>query len=129
MTDQQTAAEPEVKAITWRGREIAVRFPTDGQLLVWQRSIKDIQAQDTAAWDGEQALKALSRLGLILDSVMVDRPDREWLDDLTLEEGLGLMDRAEILRLAVEAFGVKTEDETEAPKKVAPAKRARRKAS
>jgi hypothetical protein len=125
MTDQP---ERDERLITFRGREIAVRFPTSGQLMVYQRSLKEIQSQTTGDWDGEKALSAMVRLGRILDSVMLDRTDREWLDDITLDEGLELIDRVEILRLTVEAYADKTE-ETEPTKKAAPAKRARRKAS
>ena len=116
------------RLINFRGRDIAVRFPTDAQLLVWQRTVKELQEQETADWDGEQALTAISRAGRIIDSVIVDRADRTWLDDVTLDDGLSLMDRAEIITKTVAAF---TNDETGTTpaKKAAPVKRARRKAS
>lgn len=133
MTERTPPAPPpaparEERLITFRGREIAVRFPTDGQLLVWQRSVQDIERSDSAAWDGEEAMRAMGRAGRIIDSVIVSRSDREWIDDLTLDEGLSLADRAEIIQLTLEAFTDKTDGKTPA-KKAAPAKRARRKAS
>lgn len=123
MTEQQR----EERLINFRGRDMAVRFPTDAQLLVWQRTVKELQEQETASWTGDQALTAISRAGRIIDSVIVDRADRTWLDDLTLDEGLSLIDRADIITKTIAAF---TEDKAGAPaKKAAPAKRARRKVS
>lgn len=122
MTD--TSEQREQRLITFRGREMAVRFPTDAQLFVWQRTIQEIQQADTDKWDGEEAMRANMRAGRIIDSVIVDRADRTWLDDLTLDEALSLTDRAEIITLTVSAF---TDDKT--PAKRTPAKRARRKAS
>lgn len=132
MTEQTTApAEKPVPfgteaQITFRGRELVVRFPTDAQLMVWKRTMHNLANAENAQWDGEQALAALERAGKIIDSVIVDKADREWLDDLTLDEGLGLVDRAEIIKLTIAAFGV--EDEASKPVKRAPVKRTRRKA-
>lgn len=133
MTKRTSPAPPpaptrEERLITFRGREMAVRFPTDGQLLVWQRSVQEIEQADTGAWDGEEAMRALGRAGKIIDSVLVSKADRQWIDDQTLDEGLSLADRAEIIQLTLEAFTDKTDSKAPA-KKAAPAKRARRKAS
>jgi hypothetical protein len=126
MTERQRE-EPELKQISFRDRDITVCLPTAGQLMVWQRTIKQLQNQDTGAWDGEQALAAMERAGKILDTVVVDRTDRDWLDDLTLDGEIDLPERAEIIKLTVQAFG--TQEEQTPARKAAPAKRARRKAS
>jgi len=124
MTAPPPAPAREQRLITFRGREIAVAMPTDAQIFVWQRTIQELQQADTDAWDGEEAMRANLRAGRIIDSVIVDRADRTWLDDLTLDDALTLVERAEIITLAVSAF---TDDKT--PAEPAPAKRARRKAS
>ena len=125
MTD--TSEQRQQRLINFRGRDMAVRFPTDAQLFVWQRTITELQQADTESWDGEEAMRANMRAGRIIDSVIVDRADRQWLDDLTLDEGLNLADRAEIITLTVAAFTEATDNPT--PTKRAPAKRARRKVS
>lgn len=121
------ASMDEVRAIQFRGREIMVKFPTDGQLIVWQRTVRNLQSTDTNSWTGEDALRAGERAAKIIDSVIVNRADRDWLDDETLDKGLGLIDRAEIITLTIKAFGG-GEEKTPA-KKATPVKRARRKAS
>lgn len=130
---EQTAPPAEKQApfgteslITFRGRQMVVRFPTDAQLMVWKRTMRNLANAENESWDGEQALAALDRAGKIIDSVIVDRADREWLDDLTLDDGLTLVDRAEIIKLTITAFGAEGEDTK--PAKRAPAKRTRRKA-
>jgi len=120
-----TSEKREQRLINFRGREIAVRLPTDAQLFVWQRTLQELQQADTDSWDGEEAMRANMRAGRIIDSLIVDRADRTWLDDLTLDEGLTLTDRAQILHDTITAFG----SQDDAPAKPAPAKRARRKAS
>jgi hypothetical protein len=92
MTDQEKAAEtaeeeaPVELPVMLRDREIYVRMPTPEQLLVWQRTVKRLtEAPVDASWTGSEVMAALERLRKIVDTVMVNRADRDWLDDEFLE--------------------------------------------
>lgn len=114
--------------ITFRDREIVVRMPTPEQLLVWGRTVAMLDSPEVKDWNGEQVMRALERGRKIIDSVLSDRADREWLDDLMLEGSLSLADAAAIIQLTLDQF---TGDKSDAPaKKATPRKRAaRRKAT
>jgi diacylglycerol kinase len=139
MTEQTaTPATPEVmpeQEIEFKGRKLWVKMPTPEQLLVWRRTLKQLQNSDvTAGWNGEQAMKALERTRLIIDSVLIHVTDKEWLDDEMLAGTIGLRDSATIINDAVEAFVSAAEAEgnretRRAAKKAAPATQARRKAT
>jgi hypothetical protein len=124
----ETPAPGAMHEIAFKGRSMWVKMPTPEQLLVWQRTIKLLQGPDVDGWGADQVMRALERTRKIIDSVLVDAADRDWLDDEMLDNGLTLIDTADIIRLTVEAFGTKTEDGK--PVKAAPRKRAtRRKAT
>lgn len=125
--EAMTTEDVPERVITFHGRQLVVRFPTPEQLLVWQRTVKLLQAPETEGWDGEQVLRALERARKIIDSVLTEPRDRDWLDDEMLTNDLSLIDAAGIIQQTIEAFG----DGKPAPaKKDAPRKRAtRRKAA
>lgn len=138
MTEQTeaTSAQPEVmpeQEIEFKGRKLWVKMPSPEQLLVWKRTLKQLQNDVTAGWNGEQAMKALERTRLIIDSVLAHEADKEWLDDEMLAGTVGLMETGAILNLTVEAFAAAAEAEGNretrraAAKKTAPAKKAARK--
>lgn len=132
MTDQETPTAPELP-ITFNGREIWVKMPTPEQLLVWKRTLGQLQAiQASNDWNGEQVMRALERTRLIIDSVLVNQTDRDWLDDEMLAGNIGLMETAKIINQTAEAFADAAEAEgnretRRATKKAAPAKKAARK--
>jgi hypothetical protein len=132
--DLQDAPAPagSERSITFRGREIWVKLPSPEQYLVWQRSIKMIEKMEDseADWNASQVLRALERGRGIIDSVILNEPDKEWLDNQWLDGAFGLVETVQILQLATEAFA---EDDTanratkRAAKKAAPKKTVRRK--
>jgi hypothetical protein len=139
MTDETTAPEaataelpPELE-IPFAGRTLWVKMPTPEQLLVWKRTLRQLQGADVSGWNGEQVMKALERTRLIIDSLLVHETDKEWLDDEMLAGRVGLMDTAGIINGTVDAFATAAEEggnrETRraAAKKAAPAKKATRK--
>jgi hypothetical protein len=139
MTDETTAPEaattelpPELE-IPFAGRTLWVKMPTPEQLLVWKRTLRQLQAADVSGWNGEQVMKALERTRLIIDSLLVHDTDKEWLDDEMLAGTIGLMDTAGIINGTVDAFATAAEEggnrETRraAAKKATPAKKAARK--
>lgn len=117
-------------------REIYVTMPTPEQLLVWQRTIKRLTTAPTnASWTGSEVMAALERLRIIVDSIIVNRADIDWLDDRFLDKTIDFQGLAPFIEKATIAFQEYadaqirehgTRAETRAAKKV-PAKKATRK--
>lgn len=142
MTEQQeapaseapTTLPPELE-LPFAGRTLWVRMPSPEQLLVWKRTLVQLQGADVSGWNGEQVMKALERTRKIIDSLLVHDVDKEWLDDEMLAGTIGLMDTAGIINGTVELFAdaaeaEKAENGTRAERraaKKAPAKKAARK--
>lgn len=138
MTEQTEAtAQPTVmpeQEIEFKGRKIWVKMPSPEQLLVWKRTLTQLQGADVSGWNGDQVMRALERTRLIIDSVIVHQTDKDWLDDEMLAGTIGLMDTAAIINGTVEAFAAAAEAEgnretRRAAAKKTPAKKARRKTS
>jgi hypothetical protein len=132
MSEETTVAvtEPErpEREIEFMGRQIWVRMPRPEQVLVWRRTIAQLQKADSN-WNGEQVLAALERTRKIIDSVMANRSDIDWLDDEMLEGTVGLQETTQIVLKALAAFGEdeNRSDRRAAAKKAAPVKKAARK--
>lgn len=144
MTEQEaTVAEvaeetpiPELE-VPLGDRKIWVRMPSPEQILVWQRTVDNLtKAPVDTSWTGSQVMKTLDRLRRILDSIIVNRADVEWLDDEFLDGRLTFKDMAPYLTRVIDAFADAMEAETLQPAnraakraaKKAPAKKAARKA-
>jgi hypothetical protein len=130
MTEQETPEHPVVE-IQFRGRQMYVRMPSPEQFLVWQRTVKKLQNLETNNWNATQVMDALERGRKIIDSVIVNHTDIEWIDDQMLEGTLGFPETAQIIQLTTVAFQEASEqdgnrEQRRAVKKVAPAKKAAR---
>ncbi len=131
MTEPQTQVSPELD-ITFRDRQLWVKMPSPEQILVWKRTLKQLQGAEVSGWNGDQVMKALERSRLIIDSVIAHEPDKDWLDEEMLAGNIGLMESAQIINMALERFAEAAqengnrEDRRQAAKKTA--KKAARKA-
>lgn len=138
MTEQgaeapESAAAPELE-IQFRDRKLWVKMPSPEQLLVWKRTLKQLQGADVSGWNAEQVMIALERTRKIIDSVLVNQVDVTWLDDEMLDGAVTLTDTASMITLAVTAFADAAEAEgnretRRAANKTATAKKAARKAA
>lgn len=135
MTEQSEAPDqptvmPE-QEIELKGRKMWARMPSPEQLLVWKRTLNQLQGADVKGWNSAQVMKALERSRMIVDSLLVHEVDKEWLDDEMLADRLKMMEAASIIQLTVDAFAAAAEAEgnreTQRAAKTAPAKKARRK--
>jgi hypothetical protein len=118
--------------VMFMGREIYARMPSPEQLLVWQRTVKRLtEAPINASWTGSEVMSALERLRKIIDSLMVNRSDVDWLDDQFLEEAITFKELAPFIADVTEAFAKAAEAEgNRADRRTAqktPAKKAARK--
>lgn len=135
MTEPSTDPEtfiPELP-IQFEGREIYVRLPRPEQLLVWQRTVRQLQKADTASFTGTEAMQALERARRIIDSVLANQADKDWLDDELLDGTFGLREASQIITMTVEAYAEAAQadgnrETKRAAKKAAPKKAARKKA-
>jgi hypothetical protein len=121
------------RPIQFRGRELWVKMPAFEVILVWKRTLAKLESPEAQNWNGEQALQALERARRIIDSFVINRADRDWLDDEMLDPDnpLGLQEAASIIQLTVTEFGGDGEDgapvNRAARRKATPAKKATRK--
>lgn len=138
MTEQSEEAPAQAKVavmpeleIDFKGRKVWVKMPSPEQLLVWKRTLTQLQGADVKGWNGEQVMRALERTRLIIDSVLAHQTDKDWLDDEMLAGTIGLMETAALINLTVEAFATAAEEEgnreTRRAAAKTPAKKARRK--
>jgi hypothetical protein len=131
MTEPTSDLPPELP-IQFAGREIFVKMPAPEQLLVWKRSLKQLQAAETGNWNGEQVMATLERSRKIIDAILANPSDVDWLDDEMLAGRVTLMDSAELIQMTVDAFIAAAEAEgnretRRAAAKKSPAKKAARK--
>ena len=125
MTEQQGGAPAGTeRAITFQGREIWVKFPSGEALTVWRRTLETLQRTEDADWDGQRIMRAFDRLRRIIDSIILNQIDKDWLDDEWLDGRLTIVESAQIVQLTIEAFGAGDNQEG---RRVAAKKAARRK--
>ena len=134
MTEQTEAAPDDrlEREVSFKGRDIWVCMPAPEKLVVWQRTLKQLQGADVEGWDGHQVMAAMGRVRNIVDSVILHKVDKDWLDDELLEGTVSLIEMAGLITQTVEAFG--TPDNRKgrraaAKKATTPAKKAARKAA
>jgi conjugal transfer/entry exclusion protein len=132
MTETEATAAPELP-IEFRGREMFVTMPSPEQLMVWQRTLHNLQNADAESWDGPKVMKTLERSRKIVDSLLVNEEDIEWLDDEMISGRVDLKGTVEIIQKATEAFSELAasqgnREERRAAAKKAPAKKVTRKA-
>lgn len=129
MTDPTPDLDMPEREIVFAGRTIWVRFPDPSRLLIWQRTLAKLQSLDADRMNFEQVMALMERVRSLVDSILVNRTDIEWIDDEMLAGNLTVLSIAPLVTQAVEAFSTDTNRETRrAAKKTAPAKKAARKA-
>jgi hypothetical protein len=111
MTEQEVADEtaeteaPLELPVILLGREIFVRMPSPEQLLVWDRTVKRLtNAPVDASWTGSEVMAALERLRKIVDTLLVNRIDADWMDDQFLDQTLDFQKLAPFIAEVVAAF-------------------------
>jgi hypothetical protein len=139
------AAKSSPDTITFMGREMAVRRPSPEQVALWPRIARRIEERqgdlDETPRDGESPQDVVARVnaaaegmvGRLLDlitSVLVEAPDREWIEDQMATGKLRLAPSEDtpaaysILSMAVQHFAAK--DGTGGARTTGPAPKARR---
>lgn len=86
-----TNADPglETRIVPVHGRSIVIRQLIDAQMMLLNRGARLLQRADL---DKENKLATVDRMFTILESVVVQPEDREFLEDLMAEGKLSLRD-------------------------------------
>lgn len=117
-TGDQTAV------IVFGDRHMRVRQPGIEQIAMYRRIAKQMEAlgshQITTTKEGENAVKLFDRAAKMIESVLVDEDDREWVEDQLLA-GRRISDLIPILRSAIDKIG----EQAAARQATAPATRGR----
>lgn len=117
----------EVTAMVPLGdREIEMRKPTDGAVIVlakiFKRTSKIENADEMTDDERARALKNIGVLGDIVDSMIVDPADVEWLEEALIAGDVAPEEAFVAIRVATEKINGVT---TPAKKAVAPVRRRR----
>lgn len=128
MAEEEPVIVPELE-VDFHGRPVWCKMPSPEQILVWKRTLTKLQSADSGSWTGEEALVALERLRKIIDSMLVNKADIEWLDDEMLVGNISLKELAPLMVSTIERFGEAAQaGGNRETRRVKPAKKAARKA-
>lgn len=105
---EEERPEPIVKTVTLKGRKVRIHTPKPEQVMIWQRVMNRLSNMGNDV-TGEQALNALDRARKIIDSVLVDEADIEWLDDQMLDGSLGFKEMADFMLRAAKTLSKESE--------------------
>lgn len=101
------AVEPDrlTATITFAGRDLPVVMPRPEQLAIWQRTLSRLGNADLTAMTGAEVGQLINRSIRIVETVLADPADHEWLEDQLLDGGMSLADAANIVTAALAALG------------------------
>lgn len=106
------------------GRDIEMRKPTDGSLVVLAKVFRGIpKIENVAGLSDEQRdrlIRNLGILGKVVEAMIVTDDDKEWLDDAMLDGVVSAEDVFDVIRVAGEKFNGTT---AAAKKAAAPVRR------
>ena len=108
------------KTVPIKGREIAVKKPTEDQILVWHRVLSKFDQLGKHVDDADQLNRLLNKLDMIMTSLIINKEDAEWLEDAQLLGEVSLREAGRLVEEALEAYGDEIGDQ--------PANRAARRA-
>lgn len=119
-------AEPTVM-VQLGDREVEMRAPTDGALVVLARAFRNLpkikNAEEMDAAQRDQVVRNLGTLGKIVDGMVVQADDKLWLEDAMVDGDVSAEDVFDCIRVAGEKLnGAKAP----AKKAAAPVRRAPR---
>lgn len=108
------------------GREVEMRKPTDGSLVVLARTFRGLpkieNVDELSAEQRDRLIRNLGTLGKIVDGMIVKEADRDWLEDAMIDGDVTAEDVFDVIRKAGEKFN---NGGTAPAKKAAPVRRRR----
>jgi len=97
-------AEAESRPVDFYGRQVLVLRPTAEQIAVWQRVAKRQAALNGDKMTNEDAMALLDRAMRIVETILADKADRDWLEDQMLDGVLRLDQVVSIVGLTADAY-------------------------
>lgn len=89
-------------------REIEMRKPTDGSLVVLSRTFRGLpkieNVSELTQEQRDRLIRNLGILGKVVEGMIVKDADKEWLDDAMIDGDVSAEDVFETIRLAGEKF-------------------------
>ncbi len=105
MTEPLPADVMPETSIPFLGREIWVRFPRPEQIMVWNRTVKTLtEVPEGTEWTAPAVMKALERCRAIVDSLIMNQVDIDWLDDEMLAGRIGFTQVAPFITAVLDKF-------------------------
>jgi hypothetical protein len=95
--EAKEAPKTDLKVVSFQGREIPVKCPTEEQIFAWERLLTKMESMAKEAATVDSARILLNRCNKIIDSVVANEEDREWLEDGRLDGTVNLKDAAKIV--------------------------------
>ena len=101
----------------FNGRRIAVKAPTEGQLVVisrFARKFGDTNGRKPELATADEAVKALSRVFDIIASVLIDPADIDFVEDSIMSGEVDLTDALELMGQAVDVLAADSDSTPQA---------------
>lgn len=103
------------------GRQIEMRKPTDGALVVLARTFRGLpkieNVSELTAEMRDKLIKNLGTLGKVVDGMIVQEDDKDWLDDAMIDGAVSAEDVFDMIKVAGEKLngGASTAAKPKAP--------------
>lgn len=92
------------RTVTLKGRVIEVKRPTDEQLFAWDHVLRRMEAMGEHIENADQARKLISKCMSIINAVIVNEDDRDWLEDGRLDGSITLSDAGALVLDALKVY-------------------------
>ena len=101
---KEAPAPVALKEVEFKGRALKVKCPTEEQIFAWERLLTKMESMAKEAATVDTARILLNRCNKIIDSVIAEEDDREWLEDGRLDGTITLQESAKIVIDALAAY-------------------------
>jgi hypothetical protein len=112
----------ETVPIELAGRTMQVRKPSEGAIVVLTRLSRGLGAmptegagQDLTPEQRAKLLRSVGALGTVLDQMLVDSADQEWLDDALISGEVDPQEAFALIGRAAQAFNIQAQPVAKAP--------------
>jgi hypothetical protein len=112
--------------VTLGGREVEMRKPTDGALVVLARTFRGLpkieNVEELTAEQRDRMVRNLGTIGKVVEQMIVSDDDKDWLDDAMIG---GDVSAEQVFAVITEATKEFNDQAAPAAKKAAPVRRRR----
>lgn len=129
MIDETPEQAPEETApkkhfLTIRGNQVEIGGSDPTQLAMIRLTANRLSRLDPNNTSNDEAIRVYEKVIQIVTSIMVDRADRDWVEDLLIRKEMGLEEATQIMSQAAEEWAGEGNREQRRAKKTATRKKA-----